>query len=482
MRRTDVFALTDIVVIHGWRRSVIAFEHVGERCRLLAASVSLWSPPSAATSRILNQVVDALGDAKDQFSKMRLGRCRTPRDFADASGGCVEIAGGAYREICYIPAWNSLFGSGVRAAAALVGLSSEVTLHSYVNDAELQDLEPLRRNGVKVHQYARAGSIVFVYFHSLSRPYIQPTPQQLQKEADLRIEGEVVLRFGFLEGDAIVNAEQAVYDPQTSHAPALFKSNGSVAKRLAIVLNEAELRALSGEKDLSDGAEMLMRVDDAQIVIAKMGVKGSTVFERGGKRTHVPAYFSDRVFKIGTGDVFSAGFTHHWAEQGLDAATAADKASRMVAAYCNSGRLPVPAETENPLPLEYRRQGVVQLEGPINTIGRRYTMEEARFVLQDLGVTVSCPALGDEGIVKPSSILVILDNFDVQTLRRIQDDEADGIPIVALVQTVPEEAGKLSTAPGVRPTNDFASAMYFAAWAAMSAPVSTNSDLNGSNE
>jgi len=46
----------------------------------------------------------------------------------------MDIAGGLYRERCYIPKWDALFGSGGRAAAAISILSPGGILHTYVEN------------------------------------------------------------------------------------------------------------------------------------------------------------------------------------------------------------------------------------------------------------------------------------------------------------------------------------------------------------
>ena len=43
----------------------------------------------------------------------------------------MEIAGGVYRELCCIPKWDAIFGSGGRAAAAVASLSPDSVLHTY---------------------------------------------------------------------------------------------------------------------------------------------------------------------------------------------------------------------------------------------------------------------------------------------------------------------------------------------------------------
>jgi hypothetical protein len=60
------------------------------------------------------------------------------------------------------------------------------------------------------------------------------------------VAAENVVRFGMLEGDAIVHADRAVYDPQNVAFPTHFGANGSRAKHLALVLNRAEAAVLAG--------------------------------------------------------------------------------------------------------------------------------------------------------------------------------------------------------------------------------------------
>lgn len=379
----------------------------------------------------------------------------------------MEIAGGAYREICYIPTWDAVFGSGVRAAYALADVCASVGLHSYLSTPEMHLLDRLSTTNITMTLHARTTPIVFVYFHPLAQPYIAPSSDILKVEPAIRVQGEAVLRFGFLEGEAIVSAERAVYDPQTCKSPALFRTNGSTAAELAIVLNEEELVALTTERDLAEAAKHLLRIDNADLIVVKQGFKGALVVEKGGRCTRVPAYFSDRVFKIGTGDVFSALFAYHWAEQKLNATLAADLASRSVAVYCNAGVLPIPTQLPELNPIVPSQHGSIFLMGSTDTIGRRYTLEEARFVLKSLGATVSCPALGDEASVPASAVLVVLDGIDRTSLTPVEEIGASGTSVVALIQSKTDDKTMFSNPTLITFTDDFTSAIYFAAWAAM---------------
>lgn len=378
----------------------------------------------------------------------------------------MHIVGGVYREQCCMPEWDAVFGSGGRAAAAVSTLSPSSTLHTYTEDFDSDGVASLKKLGIEMRLSPRPTGIVFSYFHPLSRPHIQPHPNQIKSQQMIKVSGDSVLRFGFLEGDAIVDARRAVYDPQTWRNPILFGANGSVASELAIVLNELELRSATGLDDLKAAALNLMEQQGAEVVVAKGGIRGATVFERDVRTTSVPAYRSSRVFKIGTGDVFSAIFTHFWAEKGLPAADASDIASRSVAAYCSAGHLPLDDEEIRDLvPIQFMAPGSVLLVGAVNTLGQRYTVEEARFVLRELGVEVLCPAL--DGSLNPTAkaVLAIADGLDDEAIKQIRT-KAAGIPVVVLRESRVKTARTLTDSAGVTIIDDFASALYFAAWAA----------------
>lgn len=377
----------------------------------------------------------------------------------------MHIAGGLYRELCCIPPWNAVFGSGGRASAAIAALSKGSTLHTYSEKTVSET--PFESIGINLCFKFRPTEIVFSYFHPLSRPSIQPHPNEIKYQQSLHVSGEAVLRFGFLEGDAVVDAQRAVYDPQTWRNPVPFHSNGSSANELAIVLNELELGSATGISNINKAAEHLMDSQNASIIVVKRGVRGAALFERGSEVIFIPAYLSSKVFKIGTGDVFSAIFSYYWAEKGLPAKIAADKASRSVSAYCGSIGLPLEDSLlHRQLPVKSSSLGVVALEGSIATIGQRYTMEEARFVLRELGVDVSSRML-DAPLNKPiSSLLILADGFDEEAENLIQQAKATNTPVVLFRESCSQTVGTSAKGVKIKVVDDFVTALYFAAWAA----------------
>lgn len=378
----------------------------------------------------------------------------------------MHIVGGFYREQCCIPAWDAMFGSGGRAATAVSTLSPGSVLHAYVEDFESKGIASIKKLGIVMRLSQRPTPIVFAYFHPLSRPHIQPPPDEIERQPIIHVSGDAVLRFGFLEGDAIVDARRAVYDPQTWRNPVSFGANGSVARELAIVLNELELRSATGLDDPKLAALHLMEHQGAEVVVVKRGIRGATVFERGGRTFTVPVYRSSRVFKIGTGDVFSAIFAHYWGEKKMPPGDAADIASRSVAAYCSVGHLPLAdEEIFHRVPINFIAPGSVILEGAVDTLGQRYTMEEARFILSDLGVEVFCPALG--GAMNPTAkaVLVLADGLDDEAAKDIRA-RFPVTPIVVLQESALKQMKTLVDGANVIVIDDFTSALYFAAWAA----------------
>lgn len=379
----------------------------------------------------------------------------------------MHIVGGLYRELCCVPKWDAIYGSGGRAASVISALSPNSTLHTYVEDMNGPGVNSLRALGVKLKCSFRPSSIVFAYFHPLSRPHVQPRPDVIQRQPAIKVCGEAVLRFGLLEGDAVIEARRAVYDPQTWQDSPSFSENGSVARELAVVLNEFELQSATGIDGLELASSHLMESQDIAVIVVKRGTRGAMVFERGAQATCVPAYRSSRVFKIGTGDVFSAIFAYNWAEKRSSALCAADTASRYVAAYCGDGRIPFDASNLDTLvPVENVARGTVALEGVCNTIGRCYVMEEARYLLRELGTEVTSPALNEVSGASATAMLILADGFDNEVADCVQKANVSGIPIVVLCEGDTQIDAASKSKAEVTVANDFVSAIYFAAWAA----------------
>lgn len=372
------------------------------------------------------------------------------------------IAGGLYRELCEVPTWDTTLGSGGRAAMTLAALGAQTTLHTYACDSEHHITASLRSKGIAICAMPRPTPIAFAYFHPLSTPHIEPKPGELQRCAPLLVEGENVLRYGFLEGDAVVKADWAVYDPQTWRSPMNFHDNGSTAKHLGLVLNEAELLSLSDTSDINEAADQIFVCTHAEVIVVKMGVHGALVIEPSGKTAKIPAYRTPSVFKIGSGDVFTAAFSYFWAERKYSSVDAALEASRHTAAYCATKRFDFePENTDRHQAISNDNTAKVWILGDTTNLGQRYVIEEARYNLTQLGVTVYTPSL-DKNISAPACDVTLVIDDDIEQAEINKHLKQHPSPIIRLV-------GRTNHTPIIHPdinkTNDFTTALYWASWA-----------------
>lgn len=392
----------------------------------------------------------------------------------------LTVVGGFYIERCIQPLWDEAFGSGGRAAAAVSAIVPDTVLVTYVPDDTVADAEALAgRFGFKLRREKADNTIAFDYLHPLSTPRITPRPGSVAVNPSIQVVGDVVLRFGMLEGDAIVQAKTAVYDPQSAFGATSFASNGSTADRLAIVLNRAEATAITGTGEPSKAAEWLMREEGAVVVIVKMGSQGAYVATQEKSMT-IPVYKSKQVWKLGSGDVFSSAFTAFWGVHGVDPFTAADLASRATAIYCETRSLPISEqhhlEQAQLTPIK-PGHGTVYLASPFFDIGQRWLVEEARFLLQDLGASVFSPVHevgpGPGEIVAPADIkgledadvvLAILNGLDTGTVFEVGYAVKKGMPVVALAQNIKNEDLKMVAGMGCEVVDDLTSAIYRVLW------------------
>lgn len=403
----------------------------------------------------------------------------------------IAIAGGTYFEFCTEPPWRQLYGSGLRAAAALAALSDSVTLHTYVADG---DVDQLRVTAETYHISAEPSAIqqtlAFQYFHGLSAPYINPPISKITRAAPLLLTAERVVRFGMLEGDAKVEGQWVVYDPQDALNPEPFAKNGSHAEHLAIVANYREAAMLTGHEDLTAIGHALRDVHGAEVVVIKRGALGATVLTSTALKT-IPAFETPYVWPLGSGDVFAAVFAHFWAEHHLDPAEAAYRASLATAYYCSTRSLPIPpglfeAPPFQPLAIQLNAEQElparpqVYLAGPFFTMAQRWLIEEAREALAHAYLKVFSP-LHDvgrgpaskvvqadiDGINASNVIFAIVDGLDAGTIFEIGYARAQGIPVVAFVQNENSEAVKMLEGTDCLLVDDFATAIYHAAWRAL---------------
>ena len=197
----------------------------------------------------------------------------------------------------------------------------------------------------------------------------------------------------------------------------------------------------------------------AEVVIAKGGVHGATVHTRDAPPVKVPAYWSPFVFKIGTGDVFSAAFAHAWAQLGQAPVEAARAASRSVAGYAASRTLPLPPLSASPggRPVQARRDGVVHLVGSTARLADRWLFEEAAWRLGQLGTQVRRWDGAEVTLPTDDACLMLTDQLTPAEVAALAAT-VDPIRLVMLSET------GVKSPPGASVTPDFTTALYWACW------------------
>jgi pfkB family carbohydrate kinase len=276
------------------------------------------------------------------------------------------VIGGTYSEYCYHPEWDQIFGSGGRRAAALSSLGvKKVSLTTCAPPNEIRavraTLAPYNVNPKITESHAL---YEFIYTHPLSEPYLKPFPAD-PTNFKKPVRADAVLVYGMLEGLPRVSAKRIVFDPQSETEPAKPFDFIDAVEKLAVVLNQTEVANFSKTNNVIEGAKRLIKKNGVEVVVVKQGPFGCLVIDAKSV-TAVPVYPSKYVFKIGSGDVFSAVFAKFWALDGRPAVESAHIASRCTSIYCNSRSVDTIKDFENPTlrPLEKKRTPSVYLAGP----------------------------------------------------------------------------------------------------------------------
>lgn len=350
---------------------------------------------------------------------------------------------------------------------SLIGLREEIILHTFhPQELEADVLVNFQPLGINVTIHPARSRLLFDYLYPLAAPRIVPLPRT--KAPPVPIGADEVLRFGCLEGDFLVTARRAVYDPQSGNTPSGFGENGSTADRLALVLNADEIRRLARTGDIGAAAKMMMSRDNTETIVVKDGSSGAYVFDKGAMPRHVPSYPTRSVYKIGSGDVFSATFAHAWLSDKFSAPEAADLASRRTADYVEAPAFPLAATVSkrSPAPTGSGRRSVL-IAAPGGGTTRQWLREQAARGLASLGAT---PVIADDlgnHLARPEAI----QDFDVvlallshasRAKTELRGAVARGKPVVAFADD-PDVLDEIRNSD-VQATDDLCSALYLTQW------------------
>ncbi len=265
------------------------------------------------------------------------------------------VVGGVYQERCRFPHWDRIFGSGLRAALALSELVPGIKFHGYVPETLADDVAATLAPFGIVNRLQRSKvAFTFNYLNPFDR--LGFVPEEWERSGPLCIEGETdaALRFGLMEGDVVVKARRAVYDPQ-SPKPTSFSASGSEADELVIVTTAYELLVLADVEPPEVGKpvgtekiqQALAQLNDTekglQAVVLKDGLGGLRLYFGDDLGPPIQTYAAESYFRIGGGDIIAAGLAYAWAQQRLPLDEAADFAARCLAFAVEGPRLPLDA-------------------------------------------------------------------------------------------------------------------------------------------
>ncbi len=372
---------------------------------------------------------------------------------------------------------------------AIANMGTDVVLHSYMGQHAIDVFEERAAwlEGFSTMPTKVDGIVAFRYLYDLDVPVISGVPDV--EYPPLQVDADKVVRFGMLEGDAVVNADWAVYDPQNVRKGKPFGANGSRANHLALVMNSWEAGHMAGMpgEHPSMTAPALAHQQGAEVVVVKMGPHGAFVWTATGT-TQVPAFRTGHVWKVGSGDCFVAHFANEWMHNGKSPAEAALIASRATAYYVETQGLITPVQLNDYAPqaiglsVGYRAGEVrqVYLAGPFFDLSQVWMVEQARNVLQEMGLKVFSPyhdiGLGEaddvvakdlEAIHASHLVMAIADGFDPGTVYEIGYARALGKPVVVYSERHKGEGLKMMEGSECTICNDFTTAIYSTLWEAV---------------
>lgn len=394
----------------------------------------------------------------------------------------IDVVGGSYREICVEPLWEQIYGSGLRASLAIKNLAEEcdVILHTIAEDEVKMHLEMHYANISKdiIPAPIDATPITFVYQNAIKPPVYYISSVDYPR---IEVKAEKCILFGMMEKMAQVDSDYVVYDPQSPNAPIPFSKTGSRAKHLCIVLNEHEAVTWSGKQKDEDIRDWLFATENCECLVIKKGVRGAVVFDSPKSKAKViPLYKTDRVWTIGSGDVFTGAFGFYWMIAHYSPEICAQKASLVVACYSNSRsleRLKEQKETARFQTHIPRNDGFVYLAGPFFTIAERMFVNECRDTLLSAGLSVFSPfhdvGLGEPNEVVPKdieaiksckTIFAILDGMDPGTVFEVGYGVALHKNIVILAEHETKTHLQMMYGTKCNVETDFETAIYKTCW------------------
>jgi nucleoside 2-deoxyribosyltransferase len=397
----------------------------------------------------------------------------------------MKVVGGTYRELVLDPASvDDVAGSGFRAAGALA--TESVSLATAV-DEENAPTAAIGAHALGFHLDVeeRSAPVEFQYQTPMSPPSLVGRGAKVGRA--ITTSDNAVLWFGMVESvEVSIETDLLVYDPQTTNDPDFEKFRAHPAKTKFLCANAQEIHSITGESELERACAIACEDANLSGVVVKRGASGCVAYSSSERRLHVVGSFpTNTVWKLGSGDVFSAGFFCA-TSNGADLAEAAQVASRSAAWWCGTRSPQVPSAilaggsspfqdvTELP-----PTDGTVYLAAPFFNPAERWLVNLCRNALIGMGVEVFSPfhdvGLGDlelaamdlEGLDRSDAVLALTYHYDAGTLFEVGWATRVGLPVVALASNLGDHHLTMIAGTNAEIQTDLTTALYRAAWLSM---------------
>ena len=387
------------------------------------------------------------------------------------------VVGGVYSERVSYPPTDELFGSGLKAAAALSSLS-RVTLIACVSRKELPAaISASKTYGFKYRFTPRPHPISFSYVTPLTKPLILGLPKST---IPISAFGNAVLAFGMVESSQIIRAQRLTIDPQSPTEAALSQFRGHKAKHLAIVLNRQEAIRIGKTNDLRKAGRNIQKRASASVVVIKHGALGVLVLDRS-KSSWIGVHPTRSVWPIGSGDVFSGVFAWAWGERKFSPLKAAILASAGTAAWCSTRVIPLAKDFHKHInklspAILIKQPPRVYIAGPFFSASQVWLLEVVKGALENLGAKTFSPlhhvGRGEDevaakdlaGLKKCSSVLALLVEEDAGTLFEVGYARANKIPVIGFAAAHKSSKFKMLRGTGIKMYPELSTAIYRAIW------------------
>ncbi|RUO80951.1 nucleoside 2-deoxyribosyltransferase [Idiomarina tyrosinivorans] len=400
----------------------------------------------------------------------------------------ITIVGGVYGEVCDFPRNQTIRGSAGRSAVALAS-EAKTSLFAFIDSEMEREFRAICNNN-NVHEtlFSREDPIWFRYRHPLSSPVRYDTNKEYTLGSE--VTADQCLVFGTIENRPEVHANNVVYDPQNVNTASSFSSNGSKANSVIYVVSLLEGKVLTQCEEPKNIASKIMTFDNVTGVIVKCGPLGAFVTDRN-ESEWVPCFPSTKVYKIGTGDIYSAAIALFHLLDGVSLRDSAWYASAAVSRYVESPieRLLFEKKDEivniakrmmdqkRPYQPKSLSNKKVYLAGPFFNTAQQWLIDEARETLQGFGLEVFSPihdvgegaydevaSLDIAGIDASDIVLAIVDGNDSGTLFEVGYARGRDIKVIAIAESCDEQNLTMIRGSGCGVAGDFATGIYAVCW------------------